>query len=129
MLETLFALSLIAHGLVHAGLAAAPAPKDPDPKPGQFFIASGRSRLLESLRIEPSMIRSLAWTLVSMITVGFVLAGLGLLILPSVSYIWLGTAFGSAALSIILLVVFWHPWLVVGVVLDVAILAVLVSRW
>lgn len=30
MVKTLIALILIAHGLVHAGLAAAPNPNDPD---------------------------------------------------------------------------------------------------
>ena len=43
MLKTIIALFLIAHGLVHAGLAAAPNPDDPDTKPGAFFTSLERS--------------------------------------------------------------------------------------
>ncbi len=40
MLLTIFSLFLIAHALAHAGLAAAPIPGDPDPKPGAFLLRS-----------------------------------------------------------------------------------------
>ena len=40
---TVIGIFLIAHGLVHAGLSAAPIPNDPEPKPGEFFTAIARS--------------------------------------------------------------------------------------
>ena len=36
-MKIIIGLFLIAHGLVHAGLAAAPIPGDPDSNPGAFL--------------------------------------------------------------------------------------------
>ena len=49
MVKILFVIVLIAHGLVHVGLAAAPVPNDPESKPGAFFTTSERSWLFSRL--------------------------------------------------------------------------------
>jgi hypothetical protein len=49
MLRIALADFLIAHGLVHAGLAIAPNPADPNAKPGSFFTVVVRSWLLSQL--------------------------------------------------------------------------------
>ena len=130
MLKSLFAILLIAHGLVHAGLAAAPIPNDPDPKPGAFFTAIERSWLLPKLGMNGSTIQWIGIILVVLATLGFVLAGLGGLGVPGLNAVWQTLAVFSACVSLLLLILFWHTWLVVGVLIDIGILvALLWAKW
>ena len=130
MLKTLFALFMIAHGLVHAGLAAAPIPNDPDPKPGAFFTAMERSWLLPKLGLNGPAIQWIGIILVVLATLGFVLAGLGGLGVPGLNAVWGTLAVVSACVSLLLLILFWHTWLVVGVLIDIGILvALLWVKW
>ncbi|MGD2251487.1 MAG: hypothetical protein PVF70_01070 [Anaerolineales bacterium] len=128
--RTLIGVFLILHGLVHAGLAAAPIPNDPEPKPGAFFTAPARTWLLSSLGLGEKAIRTTGIVLVALATLGFVLAGMGVLGVPLLAGIWRGMAIGSAIVSALLLIAFWHSWLILGVLLDVAILvALLWLQW
>ena len=63
--------------------------------------------------------------LVALATLGFVLAGLGVFGVPGLVAIWRTVAVVSACLSLLLLITFWHPWLVVGVLIDIGILVAL----
>ena len=129
-MKTLFAILLIAHGLVHAGLAAAPIPNDPDPRPGAFFTAMERSWLLPKLGLNGSTIQWIGIILVVLSTLGFVLAGLGGLGVPGLNAIWRNIAVVSSCLSLLLLILFWHTWLVAGVLIDIGILvALLWVKW
>ena len=125
MLKILFAIFLIAHGLVHAGLAAAPIPNDPDSKPGAFFTATARSWLLPRLGLSAPTVRWIGIILVALAVLGFVLAGLCVFGVPGLSAIWRTVAVVSACLSLLLLITFWHPWVGVGVLIDTAILVAL----
>ncbi len=130
MVKILFALFLIAHGLVHAILAATPIPNDPEPKPGTFFTATSRSWLLPQLGLSASAIQWIGIVLVVLATLGFVLAGLGVLGVPGLSTIWRMMTVISSCLSLLLLILFWHPWLVVGVLIDIGLLiALLWAKW
>lgn len=122
-LKILIVLFLIAHGLVHAGLAAAPDPKDPEEKAGAFFTSAKRSWLLPKFGLSPAMIQWIGIGLVSLATLGFVLAGLGVFGVAGLDTIWRTIAIISAATSLLLLILFWHRWLVVGVLIDLVILA------
>lgn len=119
MLRTYFGLFLIAHAVAHAGLAAAPTPGDPDPKPGAFFTGVTRSWLFQKFGLDPGYVRLVGIILVALSTLGFVLSGMGTLGVPGLSEIWQAAAGFSAAVSLILLILFWHPWLVVGVLIDI----------
>jgi hypothetical protein len=44
---------------------------------------------------------------------------MGTLGVPGLSEIWQAAAGFSAVVSLILLILFWHPWLVVGVLIDI----------
>ena len=125
-MKIIIALFLIAHGLVHAGLAAAPNPSDPDAKPGAFFTSPDRSWLLPRLGLNSSPIQWIGITLVVLSTLGFVLAGLGVFGVPGLAEAWRTIAVVSAGISLILLVVFWHPWIIVGVLIDIGIIISLV---
>ena len=116
-MRTIFSLFLIAH----AGLAAAPIPGDPDPKPGAFFTEVTRSWLFQKLGLDPGFVRLVGIILVALSTLGFVLSGLGALGVPGLSEIWQAAAGLAAAFSLILLILFWHPWIIVGVLIDIGI--------
>ena len=56
MLKIALAFLLMAHGLVHAGLAAAPNPDDANSTPGAFFTAVDRSWLLAKLGVSETAV-------------------------------------------------------------------------
>ena len=121
---------IIAHGLVHAILAIAPNPADPDAKPGAFFTSMQRSWLLPQLGLDAAAIQWIGLLLVTLSTLGFILAGLGIFGMTGLSAIWQTVAIVSSIVSIILLILFWHPWLPVGVGIDVLVLiALLWNEW
>lgn len=130
MVKIALAVFLIVHGLVHAGLAAAPIPNDPDSKPGSFFTATARSWLLPRLGLNTSTVQWVGILLVALVTLGFILAGLGVLGVPGLSTGWRTVAMVSVCLSLLLLILFWHPWLVVGIMIDIGILITLLwTKW
>ena len=124
-MKIIIALFLIAHGLVHAGLAAAPNPNDTEAKPGAFFTSPERSWLLPQLGLNAAAVQWIGIILVAVATLGFVLAGLGVFGVPGLAEIWRTMAVISAAVSLLLLVLFWHPWIIVGALIDIGILIAL----
>lgn len=124
-MKTIIALFFIAHGLVHAGLAAAPDPDDPESKPGAFFTSLERSWLLPKVGLSTVVVQWIGIVLVAVATLGFVLAGLGVFGVPGLSEIWRTLSLISAGVSLLLLVLFWHLWLIVGLLLDIGILVAL----
>ncbi len=128
MLRTIAAIVFIAHAIAHAGLAAAPIPSEPASKPGAFFTSLSRSWLLSSLNLSEKTVRAVGISMVALSVVGFLLAGFGALKVPFLLSAWPQIAMVSAVISLVLLVAFWHPWIVLGLILDVAILVVLLVR-
>ena len=130
MIVTVFGIFLIAHGLVHAGLSAAPIPNDPEPKPGEFFTVPARSSLLSRIGMKANAIRWTGIILVGLSTLGFVFVGLGVLGVAGLDAIWRTVSVFSASVSLLLLVLFWHPWLVLGILIDIFVLiSVLFLHW
>ncbi len=118
MLRTFFGLFLIAHAVAHAGLAAAPIPDNPDPKTGAFFTKVSRSWLFQKLELDGAVVKKIGIILVILTVLGLIIAGLGGLGILGLNKIWSTAAVLSAGLSLILLILFWHPWLIVGVLID-----------
>jgi hypothetical protein len=115
------AVFLILHGLVHGILAMVPSPDANEPVFATFF---SNSWLLSRLGFSESAGKPLAFILAALAMVGFVAAALGLLDFL-VPFDWWGAlAIASAVVSLLLLVIFWHPYVIVGVVIDVVILVV-----
>jgi hypothetical protein len=130
MLRIVFGVFFIAHGLVHAILAFAPNPADPEAKPGSFFTARERSWLLHRIGLSGSAVQWIGIILVVLSTLGFVLAGLGIFGLTGLYMVWRTLAVISSCISLVLLILFWHPWLPVGVLIDIGTLVVLLLvRW
>lgn len=130
MSEIIIAVFLIAHGLVHSLLAIAPDPGDPAAKAGAFFTSANRSWLLHQLNLDGTTVQWIGIILVGLSTTGFVLAGAGILGLSGLAALWRPLVVISAAISLLLLGLFWHPWLPVGVLINVGVLAsLLLFNW
>ena len=128
--EQLLAIFIIAHGLVHAILAVAPNLADPNAKPLAFFTATERSWLLPQFGLNASTIQWVGIILVALSTLGLILAGLGIFGVAGLIVIWRTVAILSAVISLLLLVIFWHPWLPVGILIDIGTLgSLLVLNW
>ena len=118
-------LFIIAHGLVHAILAIAPNTANPDAKPGVFFTSADRSWLLPKLGLNAAPVLWVGIILVVVSTLGFVLAGLGIFGVAGLSTIGRWIIVISSLASLLLLSLFWHPWLLVGMLIDAGILIAL----
>jgi len=121
---------IFGHGLVHSILAIAPNPDDPDAKIGLFFTSSDRSWILPRLGLSAGTIQSIGIFLVVLSTLGFLLTGLGILGVGSLTMIWRTVAVISSITSSVLLITFWHPWLPVGLVINMlSLVSLLVIKW
>jgi hypothetical protein len=136
-LRILIAVFLIAHGLVHFILTAVPTPPEGGPVgqpggvhtpfwPSWWRAATDPTWLASRMGLPQRAVRLFGSCLWLAALIGFALAGLGLLGLPGFSAIWPGAAAGGALASLLLLGFYGHPWLVVGAVIDLAVLA---SLW
>ena len=67
--------------------------------------------------------------LVVVSTLGFVLTGLGIFGVAGLDGIWRGAAVFSSVVSLLLLIIFWHPWLPVGVLIDIVVIIALRMGW
>jgi hypothetical protein len=126
-LRVLLAGFLVAHALVHAAFLAPRPPAVAGGPPWPFEL--DRSRMLRTLGVGGEAARRLGMSLLVPALGGFVLASAAALgIGPAV--LW-PAAIGVGALgSLALLVTFFHPWLVLGVAIDLAMLAgVLLVGW
>ena len=104
---------LLAHGLVHLLYLAPDVP--------EFSI--GRSWLLPAPARRP-----VARVLMAATVAAFTLAALAVWGVPGLSGIWPALTIGACLLSMALLAAFWDTVLVIGIGIDVALLAVAVTR-
>ena len=124
-MNLLVGLFLVAHGLVH-GLFMVPRPPDAG---ASWPFDPSESWLLNRLEVQSNLAQAIAAGLVAVTAVAFIVTALTVIgILPAD---WLRPiAAASASVSLILLGIFFHPWLVIGIAIDVAILwAVGINGW
>jgi len=123
----LLAAFLLAHGAIHASFLS---PRPPATANGpEWPFELGRSWVLSPLGLHSEGTRLLGIALLAATIAAFGLAALATAgVLPA--SVWgFASAIGAVA-SIALLVLFFHPWLVVGVVIDLGLLwAVLIAGW
>jgi hypothetical protein len=120
----LLAVFLLAHAAIHTGFIA------PRPATGpQWPFELSRSWALNALGVDGEPARLIGKALVAATIGGFGLASLAALgVMPAA--IWPGAAAVGAIASISVLLLFFHPWLVLGVAIDLLLLwALLVVRW
>lgn len=102
------------HGLIHLGYLTPAPTTDPN-----YPFRLNKSWLITSLSLGEPMVRLLGIVFSIIAVVGFVLAGLaaiGIIVPPQLG---LSLTVTSAIASLALLILFWHPWLVLGVAIDV----------
>jgi hypothetical protein len=119
---------LVAHALIHLSYLT-PAPPRTAGGP-EWPFAMDRSWLVTGVGVDPDVARTLGTVLVAPTAALFVAAGLATLgwLLPTAW--WPTLVVGGSVLSAITLALFFHPWLVLGLVIDWALLwAVLVLGW
>jgi hypothetical protein len=122
-----FAAFLLAHGAIHAGFVS---PRPPVTAGGPAWpFTLDRSWLLAPLGVGPEVARLLGLALFAATMGGFASAAIAALgILPAA--LWpAGVAVGAVA-SLALLLLFFHPWLLLGIAIDLVLLwAVLIADW
>ena len=125
-IRVVLAAFLVAHAAIHAGYLASPPTSAGGPA---WPFRLDRSWVLRAAGTDVRVARLIGTTLLAATVAGFAgasLAALGLL--PAA--VWpVATSVGAIA-SLALLVIFFHPWLVVGVALDGALLwATFIAGW
>ena len=127
LVRPLIAGLLLAHGAIHAGFVSKRPPQKPGAPSWPFDL--GRSWLLARLGVPAGTVRVLGLALVAAIIGGYALAALATLgILPADA--WGATVAVGSLASLALLLIGFHPWLAVGVAIDLLLLWVaLVATW
>ncbi len=128
MMKIALAILLIAHGLVHAILAVARS-SAPGGETRHFFHRGGTQLAPASFRDE-RFSRAVDWNEFS----GFVYPGFyphrpWYFWRDRVDLVWRAAAVISACVSLLLLILFWHPWLPVGILINLGIIVVLLANW
>lgn len=131
--RTFFAIFLIAHGLMTMSLSTVPVPA-PGALHTPYFPAWWRNNVdstwpASRLGIPVGIIRIVGSSLWMAVLVCFAAAGAGLLGLPSLSSLWQFFAAAGGIISLILLALYWHPWLVLGILINVGILGGVFTGW
>lgn len=127
MTKILVALFLLAHAGIHASFIS-PRPAQTAGGPAWPFDLA-HSWLLTPLGMAPDVTRVLGLALLAVTVGAFALAALAALGITPAS-LWTPATIVGAAASIGLLGAFFHPWLVLGIVIDVALVwLVSVARW
>lgn len=116
LLLVLIAVFLIAHGLIHLSYLPAARPRNAPNYPFQLE----HSWLLVPLGLD-RWARPIGLGLIVLTVGGFSLTALGLLGIPVLAASWQMLAVASAFVSFLLLVLFWNRMLVLGIVIDAAI--------
>lgn len=118
---------LLGHSLVHVGYLT-PEPAERRGAPAWPFHLD-RSWVLGRVGLDRATLRALGTGLVVVAIAGFTLAAIASLgVAPS--WLWsIGVALGAAA-SLATLSLYFHPWLVLGIVIDVVLLwSVAIVGW
>ena len=115
MWQIVIGVFLIAHGLVHL-VYASPQPDVPGAKPWSFLT---QRWLATRAGLDQAMVFKLGIALISLVIIGFTVSGIGLLFSQEW---WRVAAISSSVVSLILLALFWHKWMIAGPVLNIGII-------
>lgn len=117
-MKILFGLFLIAHALIHLSFVSPQPPAQPGAPAWPFDIT--KSWLLTG--VNPDVLRTIGIILTVVVVVGFIASGLGWFGVPLLKTYWVGITVVSSLSSILLIVLFWNNWFVMGPLIDLVIL-------
>lgn len=127
MIKVLVALFLLAHAGIHASFVS-PRPAATAGGPAWPFDL-GRSWLLSPLGAGSELTRPLGLALLAVTLAGFAVAALSALGIGPAS-LWVPSVIVGGVASIALLGLFFHPWLALGVAIDIVLIwAVTIADW
>jgi hypothetical protein len=127
-MRILLGLLLIGHALIHAGYIS-PAPPRTAYGP-EWPFAMSKSWLIPSLGVSPEIVRTVGIALVLLTLVTLVGAGLAAIGLVIPQAWWPQLAVSGAVTSLAILLLFFHPWLLLGMAIDLGLLyLVLIANW
>ena len=127
MPPVLYSAFLVAHALIHLSFVS-PRPEAAAGRPAWPFDL-GRSWILTPLRVPPSRLHTIGMVLLVLTLAGATLAAVTALGIGPAS-LFVPAVVLCAVASAGMLLLFFHPWLTLGIAIDVALLwAVLVAGW
>ncbi len=117
---------LLAHGAIHASFIS---PRPPVTAGGpQWPFELGHSWLLSPLGVSPELSRVVGTALVAATIASFAFAAI-VAVGVAPAALWTPALLVGVAASVALLVLFFHPWLVLGLAIDAALVWVAVSGY
>lgn len=127
MTKLLVALFLLAHAAIHASYVS---PRPPATAGGPAWpFELGRSWLLSPLGASPDATRIVGTALLAVTLAAFALAAVSALgVVPTA--VWMPAVVIGSVASLGLLGLFFHPWLVLGMAIDIVLIWVVsVANW
>jgi hypothetical protein len=121
-LRILIGVLLVLHGVIHGILAMLPNPSAAKPVAATFF-SEWASPWLRGM-LSGSALQILATVLAAIAGVGFLAAGLAMFDILLPHDWWRALAIASSVVSLILCVLFWNTYLIVGPVVAIGIIVV-----
>jgi hypothetical protein len=109
---------LAVHGLIHLGYLT----PNTDPK---YPFNLGNSWIITHIGLNEPSVRFIGHVLIAVTVIGFACAGLAAtgIIIPQ--NWWLPITIVASITSLLVLLLFWHTWLILGVAIDVVLLVAL----
>ena len=127
-MRLLVAAFLVAHALIHLSYLTPAPPRTAGGPEWPFEMA--RSWAVTSMGLDASLVRILGTALAVVTIALLVAAGLATMGWLIPAGWWPTLVIGGAIASILTLALFFHPWILLGFVIDAALLwAVLVANW
>jgi hypothetical protein len=120
MTRLLLGVFLIAHGALHPAIYTIPF----DPSKAAFN--PGRSWALAAVHVAEPPTRTFSAALSVLAGVLFLLSGVALLVSSSM---WIPLAASGAMTGLVLKGLYFHPWLIAGVLIDVVVLWAATAGW
>ena len=118
---------LLVHGAIHAGYISSRPPATAGGPAWPFTL--DRSWLLAPLGAGPDVARLVGLALFAATMGGFAIAAIAVVGFVPAAFWPAGVSVGAIA-SLALLLLFFHPWLLLGVAIDLVLLwAVLIADW
>ena len=119
---------LLGHSLVHFAYVA-PAPPQAEGAP-EWPFAMEKSWLVTRLGVSLDVVRPIGYLLVAITLVALAGAAMATIDLVVPASWWPALVLTGAVASLLLLVLFFHPWIVIGIAIDVVLLyLVLINGW